>query len=146
MMYIPYPFQIFQTPTQISIASEFGHAIRNVYFTKKGHYAEAEFWIGDSRGHWEGETLVVDTGNFNDQTWLDASGNHHSAELKVLERFTRTAQDTLTYEATITDPETYTRPWTIRMPLYLHREPNAQLFEYECHAYPAADEKAEKSK
>lgn len=135
VMYMPYPVQILQTPTQVEIASEFGHAIRHVYVSNKGHYGEAEFWMPDSRARWEGDTLVIDNGNFNAETWLDASGNFHSANLRVIERLTRTADDVITYEATITDPDVYTRPWTIRMPLYRDRDPNAQLYEYECHVY-----------
>ncbi len=135
VMYMPYPIQIFQTPAQISITSEFAHAVRHVYVTNKGHYGEAEFWMGDSRAKWDGDTLVIDNGNFNADTWLDQSGNFHSANLRVVERLTRIADDVMTYEATLTDPDVYTRPWTIRMPLYRDREPNAQLFEYECHVY-----------
>lgn len=135
VMYMQYPFQIFQTPAQIDIMSEFAHTVRHVYMNNKGHYAEAEFWIGDSRGKWEGDTLVIDSGNFNDKTWLDASGNFHSAQLRVVERLTRVADDELLYEATLTDPEVYTRPFTIRMPLYRDRSPDAHIFEYECHVY-----------
>ena len=135
VMYLPYPFQIFQTPAYVAIASEFGHATRTIYTNGTSHYKDAAFWMGDSRGRWEGETLVVDVANFNAETWLDMSGNFHGEQMRVVERFTRVAADELRYEATITDPETFTRPWTIRMPLYLHREPEAQLFEYECHVY-----------
>ena len=135
VMYMPYPFQIFQTPKYIAIASEFAHTSRTIYMNDKAHYADAEFWMGDSRGHWEGETLVVDVGNFNADTWLDMSGNFHSEALRLVERFTRTAPDTMEYQATFTDPKVFTRPWTLRMPLYLDRDPDAQLFEYECHAY-----------
>jgi hypothetical protein len=135
VMYLPYPVQIFQTPTQIEIASEFGHAIRHIYVSNKAHYGEAEFWMGDSRAKWEGDTLVIDNGNFNAETWLDASGNFHSENLRVIERLARTADDVISYEATLTDPDVYTRPFTIRMPLYRDREPNAQLYEYECHVY-----------
>jgi hypothetical protein len=91
--------------------------------------------MGDSRGHWEGETLVVDVGNHNAETWFDMSGNFHSEGMRLIERLTRTSADTIDYQVTITDPQVFTRPWTIRMPLYLHREPDAQLFEYECHMY-----------
>jgi hypothetical protein len=135
VMYLPYPLQFFQTPHQISIASEYAHTIRHVYLNNKGHYKEAEFWMGDSRGRWEGDTLVIDSANFNAETWLDQSGNHHSEQLRVVERIRRVADDVLLYEATLTDPAVYTRPWTIRMNLYRDREPNAQLFEYECHVY-----------
>lgn len=135
MMYMPYPFQLVQTTGYIAILSEFGHTTRTVYMGKKGHYADAEFWMGDSRGHWDGETLVVDVTDFNADTWLDASGDFHSNALHVVERFTRTSPEVLTYEATITDPNVYSKPWTIRMPLYLDQEPHPQLYEYECHAY-----------
>lgn len=135
VMYLPYPFQIFQTPKYVAIASEFAHTTRTIYMNGKGHYADAEFWMGDSRGRWEGDSLVVDVGDHNAETWFDMSGNFHSEALRVIERLTRTAPDTLEYQAEITDPKVFTRPWTMRMPLYLDREPNAQLFEYECHVY-----------
>ncbi len=135
VMYMPYPLQIFQTPKYIAIASEFAHTTRTVYMNGTKHYADAAFWMGDSRGRWEGDTLVVDVADFNDQTWFDMSGDFHSEDLRVVERYTRTAPDTIEYQATITDPKVFTRPWTIRVPLYKDVEPNAQLFEYECHAY-----------
>ncbi|MEI9814626.1 MAG: hypothetical protein WDO18_19165 [Acidobacteriota bacterium] len=81
--------------------------------------------------HWEGDTLVVSVKALNPATWFDQSGNHHSADLKVTERFTRTGPDTLSYEATMEDAKTYTRPWTIRLTLYRHTEPNARLLEYD---------------
>jgi hypothetical protein len=142
LMYLPYPFQIFQTREHIAIASEFAHTTRTVYLNGTKHYADAEFWMGDSRGSWDGDTLVIDAANFNGETWLDMSGNFHSPKMRVVERLTRVAPDEIRYEATITDPEVYTRPWTMRMPLYLHREPGAQLFEYECHAYLEDENKA----
>jgi hypothetical protein len=135
VMYVPYPIQIFQTSAQITIASEFAHAVRHVYMNGKGHFGEAEFWMGDNRGKWEGNTLVLDTGNLNAETWLDMSGNFHSAQLRVIERLTRVAADQIRYEATLTDPEVYTAPWTIRMTLYRDTTPDAHLFEYECHVY-----------
>ncbi len=134
VMYLPYPFQIFQTADNIAIASEFDHTTRTIYM-KGGHYAEGEFWMGDSRGKWDGDTLVVDVADFNADTWLDMSGNYHSEQLHVVERFTRTAADTLQYEATMTDPKVFSRSWTIRMPLYLVKDPGAQLYEYECAVY-----------
>jgi hypothetical protein len=69
---------------------------------------------------------------FNDQTWLDRAGNFHSDALKVVERYTRTGPDHLQYEATIEDPKVFTRPWTIRMPLYRRVEPNAVLMDFKC--------------
>ena len=99
------------------------------------HPDVALFWIGDSRGHWEGETLVVDVANHLPDTWFDRSGNFHSDALHIVERITRTEPDLLTYEATLEDPQVFTRPWTIRMLLYRHSEPNVKLLEYECNAY-----------
>ncbi len=135
VMYLPFPMQIFQAGQYVFLASEFAHTTRMIYLNGKPHYEDAEFWMGDSRGHWDGDTLVVDAGDFNAQTWLDRSGNFHSEQLHIVERWTRTAPDTLTYEATLEDPQVYTQPWTIRVPLYLSRDPNAQLLEYECHVY-----------
>ncbi|MCU1340233.1 MAG: hypothetical protein JWO19_5814 [Bryobacterales bacterium] len=135
VMYLPYPLQIFQTPKYVAIASEFAHTTRTIYMDGKAHYADAEFWMGDSRGRWEGDTLVVDVGDHNAETWFDMSGNFHSEAMRLIERLTRTGADTIEYEVTVTDPKVFTQPWIIRMPLYLHREPEAQLFEYECHLY-----------
>jgi hypothetical protein len=91
--------------------------------------------MGDSRGHWEGETLVVDTRNFTDHTWFDHAGNYHSDALRVVERFTRTGPEHITYEATIEDPNIFTRPWKMRMLLYRRAEPNAELLEYPCYEH-----------
>jgi len=86
--------------------------------------------MGDSRGHWEGQTLVADVASVTDATWLDAAGNYHSDALHVVERYTRTRPDTLLYEATIEDPNVFTRPWKIRMPLRLQK--GIQIVEDEC--------------
>jgi hypothetical protein len=91
--------------------------------------------MGDSRGHWEGDTLVVDVSNNNDQTWFDASGNFHSDALHIVERYTRTGPDTIGYEATLEDPKVFTRPWKINLTLYRRPEKNLQLMEYDCYAY-----------
>ena len=135
VMYLPFPMQIVQTPKYVVIASEFAHSLRRIYMDGSKHPDVALFWIGDSRGHWEGETLVVDVANNLPDTWLDRSGNFHSDALHIVERITRTDADLLTYEATLDDANVYTRPWTIRMLLYRHREPNFKLLEYECNAY-----------
>ena len=90
--------------------------------------------MGDPRGHWEGDTLVVESIGFKAETWFDHSGNFHSDALKVIERFQRTAPDTITYEATIEDQKVFTRPWTIRMPLYIHKDMD-QVLENECYIY-----------
>ena len=92
-------------------------------------------WMGDSRGRWEGNTLVVDVRNFNDETWFDRAGNFHSDELHVVERYTLTDSDHILYEAAIEDPKVFTGPWKISMPLYRRVEKNAKLLEYECVYY-----------
>jgi hypothetical protein len=132
--YMPFPFQIFQTPEFVAITYEYVHASRTIHM-KGEHLDNIEFWMGDSRGHWDGETLVVDVADNNGDTWLDSSGNFHSVEIKVVERYTRTGPDTLLYEATISDSKVLTKPFKISVPLYRHTEKNAQLYEYECHVY-----------
>jgi len=134
--YMPYPFQIVQTPTQITILYEYVHTVRNIYLDSEHVEDPAEaLWMGDSRGHWEGDTLVVDVVNFTDQTWFDRSGNFHSDALHVVERYARTGPDHILYEVTIEDPEVFTETWQMRMPLYRRQEENARLLEYECYAY-----------
>ena len=132
--YMPYPFQIFQTTDFMVILYEYVHASRTVHMSGD-HLDGIDIWMGDSRGKWDGDTFVVEVTNNDPHTWLDASGNHHSRDMKVVERYTRTAPNVLMYEATITDPKTYSKPWTMRVPLYLHDEKNAQLYEYECNVY-----------
>jgi hypothetical protein len=128
-----YPFQIFQTPDQISIAYEFVHNFRNIYMKRTKHMESIDFWLGDSLGHWEGDTLVVDVADLNDQTWFDKAGDYHSDALHVTERYTRTGPDTLRYEATVEDPKTFSMPWKISVNLQRNTKPNARLMEYECH-------------
>jgi hypothetical protein len=135
LMYLPYPFQIVQSANQpvIAILSQYVHTVRNINMQDE-HLDGLELWLGDSRGHWEGDTLVVDVAGFNDQTWFDAAGNDHSDALHVVERFTRTGPGVITYQATISDPKVLTGPFKIRVPLMLHTEKNFQLLEYECYA------------
>ena len=100
-----------------------------------------EWFMGDSRGHWEGDTLVVDVRHFTDQTWFDRAGNFHGADLHVVERYTLATPDHIQYEATIEDPNVFTRPWKVAFTLYRRKEPNVRLLEYECYAY-AQEEQA----
>jgi hypothetical protein len=141
--YLDFPFQIFQTPKYTLIAYEYIHIYRTIFTDASKHIDGLDFWLGDPRGRWDGDTLVVDVTDFNDQTWFDASGDFHSDKLHVVERYTRTGPDTLRYEATIEDPEVFTKAWKISLPLYRHTEPNFRLLEYECQAY--ADEAAKGS-
>ena len=129
--YMPYPFQIVQTPRYVLMAYEYASASRIIYMDSK-EKSPSDTWMGWSVGHWEGDTLVVDVTSFNDQTWFDRAGDFHSDALHVVERYTRTGPDTLLYEATIEDPNVFSRPWKISMPLYRRLEKNAQLLEFKC--------------
>src|ERR1051325_6950230 len=130
--YMPYPFQIFQTPENILIAYEFAGANRTIYMNTKQKTSPVDTWMGWSVGRWEGDTLVVDVTSFNDQTWFDRAGNFHSDALHVVERYTRVSPDALDYEVTIEDPKVFSRPWKMRMPLYRRLEKDARLVEYNC--------------
>jgi hypothetical protein len=129
--YMPYPLRIAQGDDGILIMYEYANAVREIYLEDVGE-APVDSWMGQSVGHWEGDTLVVEVTGQNDQTWFDRSGNHHSDQLKVTERYTPTGPNHLEYEATIEDPQTFTRPWTIRMPLYRRMEPDARLMDFRC--------------
>jgi len=129
--YMPYPLQIFHSENDMFIAYEYAGAVRDIYLDDPGP-APIDSWMGQSVGRWEGETFVIDVTGFNDRTWFDRSGNFHSDQLHVVERYTRVGPDHLWYEATIEDPEVFTRPWKISMPLYRRVEPNAQLMDFKC--------------
>jgi hypothetical protein len=135
LTYLPFPLQIVQSPEAVTIFYEYVHNYRTIHLNRKTHLEGIDFWNGDSIGHWEGNTLVVDVADFNDQTWFDRAGNFHSDALHVIERYTRGDANTITYEATIEDPKVFTQPWKISLPLHLHREANFRLLEYECQAY-----------
>ena len=129
--YMPYPFQIFQTPENILIVYEFANATRTIQMASKEE-SPSDTWMGWSTGRWEGDTLVVDVTNFNDQTWFDRAGNFHSDALHVVERYTPIAPNVIDYEVTIEDANVFSRAWKMRMPLYRRLEQNAQLQEYNC--------------
>jgi hypothetical protein len=129
--YMPFPFQIVQTPKYILIAYEYAAASRTILMDSK-EKSPVESWMGWSVGRWEGETLVVDVSDFNENTWFDRAGNFHSEALHVVERYTPMSPYHLQYEATIEDPKVFTRPWKISMPLYRRMEPNVQLMEFKC--------------
>lgn len=133
-IYYPEPFQIFQRPQDLTIVYEFGHSVRTIHTNGTEHPENPnDWWLGDSRGHWEGDTLVVDVKNFNDETWLDRAGNFHSDQLHVVERWSFLDANTLEYKATIEDPQVFSRPWNINVILYRHREKNFQLIENYCY-------------
>ncbi len=130
--YMPFPFQIVQTPEHVLIAYEFASASRVVYMNRPDFEAPVDSWMGHSIGKWDGESLVIDVTALIDQTWLDSAGNHHSDQLHVVERYTAMSPNLLMYEATIEDPNIYSKPWKISMPLYRRVEKNAQLLEFKC--------------
>jgi hypothetical protein len=129
--YLPYPFQIFHSTEAIFFAYEYAGAVRNVFLKDPGP-APADSWMGQSYGHWEGDTLVVDVTGLDERTWFDRAGDFHSDELHVVERYTPLSANILSYEATIEDPKVFSRPWKIKMPLYRHVEPDARLMEFKC--------------
>jgi hypothetical protein len=133
--YLPFPFQIIQTPGYVAIAYEFAHVSRMIRTDGSKHQQDIDSWMGDSRGRWEDDSLVVDVTQFNDLTWLDRAGNFHSDALHVVERYTRLGPDHIQYEATLEDPKVFTRPWKMRMFLYRRKEPNVQLLDYQCYAF-----------
>ena len=129
--YMPYPFQVFQSDSAFFIAYEYAGAVRNVFLKDPGP-APVDSWMGQSWGRWDGDTFVVQSSGFNDQTWFDRSGNFHSEQLTVVERYTMTDRDHIQYEATITDPKVFSRPWTMQMPLYRHVNADARLGQFKC--------------
>jgi hypothetical protein len=130
-MYMPYPFEITQSTNKVHIAYAFATTARTIHLDEVDP-PPADTWMGHSVGRWEGNTLVVDVGNFNDKTWFDRAGNFHSDALHLVERFTLATPDVIQYEVTIEDPKVFTRPWRISMPIYRRMEPNIQLLEYRC--------------
>lgn len=129
--YMPYPFQIFQGTGNILMVYSYASTNRTIHMSDHKE-PPVDTWMGRSNGHWEGDTLVIETTGFNARAHLDRAGNHFSPALKVTEHYTLENKHVLWYEATLEDPQTYSSPWTIRMPLYRHVEENAQLLEHKC--------------
>jgi hypothetical protein len=129
--YIPQPFQIFQGDDSIFITYQYAGADRDIFMKDPGP-APVDSWMGQSVARWEGDTLVIDVTGQNASTWFDRSGNHHSDQLHVEERYTMTSPNHIQYEATITDPLTFTKPWKISMPLYRRMEANVQILDFKC--------------
>jgi hypothetical protein len=130
-MYMPYPFQIVQGGNKIQMAYAFSNASRVIHLDKAADPPD-DTYMGHSAGRWEGDTLVVDVSHFNGKNWFDRAGNFHSDALHLVERYTLQTPDVIRYEVTIEDPNVFTRPWRISMPIYRRMEPNAQLLEYRC--------------
>jgi hypothetical protein len=130
--YMPYPFQIVQGEGDTMLFSyTFANANRPV-FMRDHQRAPVDLWMGRSNGSWDGDTLVIEVNSNIENTWLDRAGNHHSAAMVVTERYTLLDEHVMQYEATIDDPETFSRPWTVRMPLYRRIESDARLLEFNC--------------
>ncbi len=132
-------YQIVQTPGYVVILHEMIHEARIIPVDERPHLDKrVRLWTGDPRGRWEGNTLIVETTNFNDKGWIATNGASarirgvpHSDALRLVERFTRTDANTITYQVTIEDPNVFTRPWTVAIPLM--RDDGYQMFEYACH-------------
>ena len=134
--YAGFPFQIIQKPEQVTVLYEWAHATRYIHTNGTAHPpGHIDWWMGDSRGRWDGDTLVVDVVHFGGETWLDRAGNHHSDALHVVERYTPLDADHINYEVTLEDPKVFARPWTMSMILYRHREKGFQLLDYECYGF-----------
>jgi len=130
-MYLPYPFQILQGTNTMMMVFEFANAQRTVHLQEVDPYPNVAY-MGHSVGRWEGDTLVVDVTNLTDATWLDRSGNFHSDAMKVTERYSPISREAFRYEATIEDPNVFTRPWQISMPIHRRIEANAQILDFRC--------------
>jgi hypothetical protein len=133
IMYIPFPFHIYQTPEHIALTFEWSQVHRTIHTNGVPGPEGIDFWMGDSRGRWDGDTLVVDVKDLNAKTWLDTTGTFHSDAIHVVERYTMTDADTIQYEATIEDPKVFSRPWKISMPIYRHKDRD-RILEYQCQA------------
>ena len=120
-------YQIVQSPGYVAIIHELGHEVRIIPVERREHVGkQQQQWLGDSRGHWEGDTLVVDTTNFSTKSSFQGS----SRNLHLVERFKRVGQNTLNYEFTVSDPTVWTRPWTVMIPL---KGTEDKIYEYACH-------------
>ena len=130
-MYMSFPFEITQSTNKIHLAYEFANAARTIHLDEV-ETPPTDLWMGHSVGHWEDDTLVVNVTQFNGKTWLDRAGNFHSEALELVERFTPITPNIIQYDVTLTDPNVFTEPWQISMPLYRRMEPNIQLMDYRC--------------
>ncbi|MDR0780943.1 MAG: hypothetical protein LBF16_09675 [Pseudomonadales bacterium] len=134
IMSLDYPYQIFQDGDELAMTFQWTQVYRHIPINDKPSlYEGVEAWMGRSRGHWEGDTLVVEVRDFNDRSWLDASGNFHSAALNVTERYKMVDANTIHYEATLTDPEVFTQPWTLSYDLQ-RQSGQVRLMEFQCQA------------
>ena len=132
--YLPHPFQIIQSPNRMWMVYEFSYARREIFINGKKE-APIDSWMGWANARWDGDTLVIDVTGLNDQSWFDRAGNYHSDALHVIERYSMIDKDHLNYEATMEDPNVFTRPWKISMPLYRRIDKGVQLLPFRCQEY-----------
>jgi hypothetical protein len=132
-VYFPEPFQIFERAQDLTIVHQFAHSVRTIHTNGTEHPASiddaSDLYLGDSRAHWESDTLAVDVSRFNDKTWLDHAGNFHSDALHIVEHWRFLDANTIEYKATLDDAKVYSKPWNISVILHRHREKNFQLIE-----------------
>lgn len=132
------PFQIFQKPDgdKLTLLYEYAEAHRFLYTNGTPHpQGHINWWLGDSRAKWEGDTLVVDSVDFNDLSWFDHAGDYHTEDLHVVERYTLVDPDHIAYNVEIDDPKIYAKPWHIDILLYRRKEKDFQLLDYVCYAF-----------
>jgi hypothetical protein len=133
-LYVPTHIQILQSPGYVLILLERAHAYRIIPTDGRPHVGDRmQLWQGDSRGRWDGNTLVVDVTNQNARPWLDQAGNFYSDAAHMVERFTLIDPDTIHYDVTIDDPGVYTKPWRMAFPLRRNKERGFELMEEACH-------------
>ncbi len=133
-LYVPTQIEFLQSPGYVVILFERAHTYRIIPTVIAPHVGKSiQLWQGDSRGRWEGNTLVVDVTNNNAKPWFDQAGNFYSDAVHMVERFTLIDPDTIHYEVTIEDPNVYTKPWTMAFPLRRNKEKGFRLLEEACH-------------
>ena len=130
--YLATPLQVLQSPGNFAIVYQENHAFRVFHPDTRPHFDNTDWWMGDTRYHWDGDTLVADVVAQTEEAWLDHAGNFHGDEVHIVERYRMTGADTLEYEARIEDPTVYTRPWTLRVELARVKQPGVRIIEDEC--------------
>jgi hypothetical protein len=132
--YQQFGYQIVQVPGYVIFMTEYAHTYRVIPTDNRAHIpADIKLFMGDSVGHWEGDTLVVETTNHNGLVWLDMEAHFTTPNMKVVEKFTMSDLNQIDYEATITDPTIYTKPWTIKGNIGRHDDANYEIMEFACH-------------
>jgi hypothetical protein len=130
--YLPTPLQILQSPGNFAIVYQDNHAFRVFHPDTRPHFDAADWWMADTRYRWDGDTLIADVASMTDQVWFDQSGNFHSNQVHIVEKYRMTGPDTIDYEARIEDPVVYSRPWTLHTVLHRIKDAGARIIEDEC--------------